>query len=239
MADAEFNNQVEERRLTPLNASPLSKKQKLSSEPEANHNILKFDAPMSPSVAALSSVFTSQPTQVAQLPRRRAPVARCSSPSHFLASESDLIQYGDDYLLDLPLVTRVNSLLAAIGGMHYPVRRVVPPDMTKVWTDQSSVRYTTIERLQCAVRKRRCEQDWTLKEVALFQLAFVKFGKEFNRVSSMVGTKSTSQCVDYYYNVWKQSKNYQIWKNHAELKREGKTNPSESDPSHAVDLTVE
>jgi len=47
--------------------------------------------------------------------------------------------------------------------------------------------------------------------LALFESAMVSKGKRFGKISKIIGSKSTKQCVEFYY-FWKQSTHYEIWK---------------------------
>jgi hypothetical protein len=99
------------------------------------------------------------------------------------------------------------------------------------------LRRTTLGRLTSPVREPNVFDSWSPLEVAKFEAAICLVGKKFNLISKVraprcalarsvrgrrpstahrcllqvIGTKSTSDVIAFYY-VWKQSKNYRLWK---------------------------
>ena len=49
------------------------------------------------------------------------------------------------------------------------------------------------------------------REIALFESGICSFGKDFYNISKLIPTKSTGDCVEFYY-LWKKSSHYQQWK---------------------------
>ena len=152
------------------------------------------------------------------LPRRRKPVDRCTSPSHFLLTPFALTPYGPDYSMDLPLRTRMDELLLAVLAGCLPPRLVMAEDTSKVWMDADAATgktraYNALERLLSPLRRRRPREHWSLREMAVFELAVCLHGKDFARIARLVGSKGTSEVVEFYYTTWKHSEHYAVWKN--------------------------
>lgn len=49
--------------------------------------------------------------------------------------------------------------------------------------------------------------------MAVFEAAICVYGKEFYYISRAVKTKSTQECIEFYYS-WKFSSHYYAWKAH-------------------------
>lgn len=52
---------------------------------------------------------------------------------------------------------------------------------------------------------------WSPYEIALFESALCLVGKHFSHVSGVVKTKTTAECIEFYY-MWKKSAHYSSWK---------------------------
>ena len=59
----------------------------------------------------------------------------------------------------------------------------------------------------CPVRADR----WSPYEIALFESAICLVGKHFSHIAAVVRTKSTAECIEFYY-VWKKGNHYPTWK---------------------------
>ncbi|MES1909406.1 MAG: hypothetical protein MHM6MM_002148 [Cercozoa sp. M6MM] len=73
--------------------------------------------------------------------------------------------------------------------------------------------YSETDLLQSPLRARSPLDEWTPLEVARFESGLCAHGKQFHLVSQVVGTKSTAECVEFFY-VWKQSAHYHMWRAH-------------------------
>ena len=73
------------------------------------------------------------------------------------------------------------------------------------------LRRTTLGRLTSPVRETSPLDLWAPLEVAKFESAICLVGKQFPLISKVIGTKTASEVIEFYY-LWKQSKNYKIWK---------------------------
>ena len=61
-------------------------------------------------------------------------------------------------------------------------------------------------------RRARAPADkWSPYEIALFESALCLVGKHFSHVSGVVKTKTTAECIEFYY-LWKKSAHYSTWK---------------------------
>lgn len=54
-------------------------------------------------------------------------------------------------------------------------------------------------------------ERWSPYEIAVFEGALAHHGKDFFQVGKAVGSKTTKECIDFYY-VWKKTVHYKKWK---------------------------
>jgi hypothetical protein len=62
------------------------------------------------------------------------------------------------------------------------------------------------------LRKYSPLDEWSPREIALFEAGICKLGKDFYRISKIIQTKKTSQVVEFYYCCFKPSVHYKLWK---------------------------
>merc|ERR1712228_1034197 len=75
-----------------------------------------------------------------------------------------------------------------------------------------------INLLLSPLRKKSPMDEWNPREIALFESAMCSKGKQFGKISKIISTKTTKQCVEFYY-FWKQSTHYTIWKSMRDKKK--------------------
>ncbi len=105
-----------------------------------------------------------------------------------------------------PNAVALDEYLAWLGNTYY----------TSAETGMASgqwalLRRTTLGRLTSPVRETSPLDLWAPLEVAKFESAICLVGKQFPLISKVIGTKTASEVIEFYY-LWKQSKNYKIWK---------------------------
>ena len=105
-----------------------------------------------------------------------------------------------------PQVLTLDDYLNFVGRTYYPDR-----EEGAATSDFSVVRRTTLGLLTSPVRVPTIIEKWAPIEIARFESAICLVGKSFAQVSKAIGTKTTSEVIEFYY-LWKQSKNYQTWK---------------------------
>lgn len=97
--------------------------------------------------------------------------------------------------------------------------------------------YGTLDSLLCPLRAPSVLDDWSPRQIALFECGICALGKNFYSISKVLlqSQKSTSECIDFYYKCWKKSKHYAQWKEvgHAS-KRRRKTANSEQQPADSL-----
>lgn len=145
--------------------------------------------------------------------KRRKTQKRCTSPSHLLVPEAEELKFGPRFGLTLPARDLADALLRAVSNMYYKEKEV-HPNGTSVWvsTDYGSLHYPSLDLLLSPLRQTTPLDFWAPKEIAIFEAAICRFGKDFHRIHTLVKTKNTNEVVDFYYRVWKKSRNYRIWK---------------------------
>ncbi|EAR95250.2 MYB DNA-binding protein/transcription factor-like protein, putative (macronuclear) [Tetrahymena thermophila SB210] len=57
---------------------------------------------------------------------------------------------------------------------------------------------------------------WSPKEIAIFECAMCKFGKQFGFISALIGTKTHRDVFEFYL-MWKGTSHYKIWKMHKNI----------------------
>jgi hypothetical protein len=102
---------------------------------------------------------------------------------------------------------RMDDYLAAVARTYYGAREVG----AGAGADFSLLRRTTLGLLTSPCREPLVIDTWAPIEVAKFEAALCLVGKNFSHVANVVGTKSTADCIEFFY-AWKQSSHYAAWK---------------------------
>lgn len=71
--------------------------------------------------------------------------------------------------------------------------------------------YPTLQLLLSPLREPSPLDAWSAREIALFEAGLCSGSKDFYELHRLIGTKSTNQCVEFYY-VWKRSPHFAVWK---------------------------
>jgi hypothetical protein len=103
-------------------------------------------------------------------------------------------------------VVQLDDYLTFVGATYYSA-----PETGRSNANWSLLRRTALGALTSSVREPSVIDKWAPLEVARFEAALCMTGKHFNVISKLIGTKSTRECVEFYY-VWKMSKNYRAFK---------------------------
>jgi len=61
-------------------------------------------------------------------------------------------------------------------------------------------------------RKPFVLDSWSPLEIAKFEGGMCSYGKRFHEISKVVNTKTSKECVDFYYLIWKLTNRYRVWK---------------------------
>lgn len=73
-------------------------------------------------------------------------------------------------------------------------------------------RVTALGYLTSPLRRTAIWEDWSPREVALFEAGLMQYGKDFSRIANKhLAHKQTKDVVAFYY-VWKKTQHYQEWK---------------------------
>jgi hypothetical protein len=59
-------------------------------------------------------------------------------------------------------------------------------------------------------------EKWAPREIAIFELAIVRFGKQFEFIAELIQTKSTKDVYEFYLE-WKTSTHYKSYKTNKAL----------------------
>jgi hypothetical protein len=101
----------------------------------------------------------------------------------------------------------MDDYLATVARTYYGAREAG----AGAAADFSLLRRTTLGLLTSPCREPLVTDRWAPLEVAKFEAALCLVGKNFSHVAAIIGTKSTADCVEFFY-AWKQSQNYAAWK---------------------------
>eukprot|EP01083_Nonionella_stella_P080379 220888_1 len=156
--------------------------------------------------------------------RRVRKVPRCTSPSHFYVVKSEEQKYGPEFLQKLPGRHRVDNVLRAVSSLYYRQKQVTDDaaSVIEVANEHDKYDYSTIDLLVSPLRKPGVLDNWSPKEIALFEAGICTKGKDFWALHKLIKTKTTGEIVEFYY-YWKKSGHYQMWKSFGK--------PTESLPS--------
>lgn len=144
--------------------------------------------------------------------RRRKAKPRGSSPVHYRIDSDELEKYGPAHLRGIPLRKEVDAVTRASAALFDAGRG--PKSNNSILSAARSSRndrYSTIELLLSPVRKRQPAEEWSPREIVLFELGVCEYGEDFSRVAEMLPEKRISDVVRFYYDVWRQSANYNAW----------------------------
>lgn len=108
---------------------------------------------------------------------------------------------------------RIDAYLDAITSLYYRKRDV---DSVGAGDEYSSSEYDiysypTLHLMLSPLREQHIFDYWTPKEIALFEAGLCSFGKDFYTIHKFIKTKTTNECVDFYY-TWKRGSHFSIWK---------------------------
>jgi hypothetical protein len=77
-------------------------------------------------------------------------------------------------------------------------------------------RATALGYLTSPLRRRTIWEDWSPREVALFEAALTLYGKQFSKIADKyLSNKCTKDVVAFYY-IWKKTQRYKEWKSQYE-----------------------
>jgi hypothetical protein len=94
----------------------------------------------------------------------------------------------------------------AVGNIMYPDDIRVNP-----YSDGLE-RATALGYLTSPLRRRTIWEDWSPREVALFEAALTLYGKQFSKIADKyLANKNTKDVVAFYY-IWKKTQRYKEWK---------------------------
>lgn len=150
-------------------------------------------------------------------PRRVKRTTRGASPSHFYVDEAEQNMFDQktnkEYLQKLPMRHRIDNVLRAVSSMYYNRKQVIDQGKNVIdqATSQNTMPLSTHDAITHPLRKPGVLDNWTPKEIALFECGICSKGKDFYAISKIIETKSTAEVVDFYYD-WKKSGHYVMWK---------------------------
>ncbi|CEM28293.1 unnamed protein product [Vitrella brassicaformis CCMP3155] len=80
----------------------------------------------------------------------------------------------------------------------------------------SATKMTPFDLLISKYRHSHTIDLWGPKEVMIFEGAICRYGKDFHKIAKLVETKTTKECIDFYY-LWKKTSRYRHWKDLRDL----------------------
>ncbi|CDW73737.1 myb-like dna-binding domain-containing protein [Stylonychia lemnae] len=77
--------------------------------------------------------------------------------------------------------------------------------------DENRFKFTTFDELINPLRSDHPFELWAPKEIAIFEACICRYGKNFDKFSHFIKTKSQKEIVDFYF-AWKKTSHYRCWK---------------------------
>ena len=74
----------------------------------------------------------------------------------------------------------------------------------------NNFQYSTLDVLCNPLRASHVFEDWSPREIAIFETWIWKFGKKFYLFPKFIKTKSTREVTDFYFS-WKNTSHYKTW----------------------------
>jgi len=139
-------------------------------------------------------------------------VPRCTSPSHFNCPKDELESFGPPHDKQTPFKRQLDGVLRAVSEMFYRRRPVEQQSKYVIYNEYPDA-YKSLELIKSPIRKPNVLENWTLREIALFECGICEQGKDFYQIAKIIQTKTTKDCVEFYYH-WKRSSHYHMFKAH-------------------------
>ena len=98
-----------------------------------------------------------------------------------------------------------------VGKMMYPSTKLRPYGYDIKNREYPLERISVLGFLKSPLRRPTIVEMWSPYEIAVFEGAMLHYGKEFHLISKAIGTKATTEVIDFYY-VWKKTAHYKKWK---------------------------
>ena len=98
-----------------------------------------------------------------------------------------------------------------VGKMMYPSTKLRPYGYDIKNREYPLERISVLGFLKSPLRRPTIMEMWSPYEIAVFEGAMLHYGKEFHLISKAIGTKATTEVIDFYY-VWKKTAHYKKWK---------------------------
>jgi hypothetical protein len=130
-------------------------------------------------------------------------------------SPEDEAQFGAKFETAIFGRLQIDQLLRASAALYLKPREIQAGNNNSVYvsTDYDHTEYSSLDMLRSPLRSNTLDK-WTPKEIALFESCICAYGKDFHCMSRHIGSKTTNECVEFYYTVWKHSHHYYIWDAH-------------------------
>ena len=74
----------------------------------------------------------------------------------------------------------------------------------------NNFQYSTLDVLCNPLRTPHVFENWSPREIAIFETWIWKFGKNFHQFPRFIKTKSTGEVIDFYF-CWKNTSHYKTW----------------------------
>lgn len=98
-----------------------------------------------------------------------------------------------------------------VGDLMYPKVSFGPYGYDLAKGELPLERPNTLGVVMCPSRRRMVMEHWSPYEVACFEGAIMLVGKNFYEIGKIIRSKSTKDCIEFYY-MWKMTSHYRQWK---------------------------
>jgi len=110
-----------------------------------------------------------------------------------------------------PQYSEVNTSEPSISQMNDD-KDQIDKENANVQLDQLALsRVDIMDSLVSPLKVDSVFEKWSPKEIAIFEAALCKYGKEFSFIQFLVKSKTINQIIEFYF-AWKGTSHYKIWK---------------------------
>mmetsp|Transcript_2913 Transcript_2913/g.3944 ORF Transcript_2913/g.3944 Transcript_2913/m.3944 type:complete len:285 (-) Transcript_2913:359-1213(-) len=178
-----------------LYAGPEKRSKKKENGRSRSRRSMNIDRPSSPSLFGKESNLELLSENISGQKRKNP----CSDLNNMLSAVRNRF-YVKNYKYDSPLSLMKSSIVVPTGEKN-----------NKTQHFRAVQRHSTLGSLVSPIAQDRIEDNWSPKEISLFESGICTYGKHFHVIKRLLKNKTTKEVVQFYY-VWKKSDNYAIWK---------------------------
>jgi hypothetical protein len=106
---------------------------------------------------------------------------------------------------------RLEPMLLNVASTFYDPKIETALDQVNLQGLTRPHKATSLGSLLLPIRRRNILDEWSPKEIAIFESAICLYGKEFDTIAQLLSNKTTQEVVEFYY-FWKNTSHHAPWK---------------------------